>query len=190
MGSYYLDIETTGTEPSTSKIVTIQYVELERGTGKQIGDIQILKEWELGEEEMLRQFIINSPVVNTYNFDFIPVGFNLSFEHKFLNFKSLQYKKLYPINIISRPNIDLQNITVLMNKGEFKDSGLDKFTNKPHSGHPVPEWYKTKQYEKIEEYIKEETVEFIKLYTWLHEELPILRSKLDMMLQDNDSKSY
>ena len=33
--NYYLDIETTGLDEVESKITTIQYVELERSTGKQ-----------------------------------------------------------------------------------------------------------------------------------------------------------
>ena len=55
MGNYYLDIETTGLDEVESKITTIQYVELERSTGKQIGEITILKEWELGEEGILKK---------------------------------------------------------------------------------------------------------------------------------------
>jgi hypothetical protein len=77
MGNYYLDIETTGLDEVENKITTIQYVELERGTGKQLGELTILKEWELGEEEMLRKFIEDSPITNNYSFDFVPVGYNL-----------------------------------------------------------------------------------------------------------------
>ena len=84
MGNYYLDIETTGLDEVENKITTIQYVELERGTGKQLGELTILKEWELGEEEMLRKFIEDSPITNNYSFNFVPVGYNLGFEHKFL----------------------------------------------------------------------------------------------------------
>ncbi|MHB8546333.1 MAG: ribonuclease H-like domain-containing protein [Nitrosotalea sp.] len=45
MGNFYLDIETTGVDPRNDKIITIQFVELERNTGKQIGEFRILKEW-------------------------------------------------------------------------------------------------------------------------------------------------
>ncbi len=55
MGNYYLDIETTGLDEVESKITTLQYVELERSTGKQMGEITILKEWELGEEGILKK---------------------------------------------------------------------------------------------------------------------------------------
>ena len=143
MVTYYLDIETNGLDPYQDKIITIQYAELERGTGKQIGELNILKEWELGEEQMLRQFIENSPITNKYGFDFIPVGFNLGFEHEFLQARSSKYN-LFPISILTRPCIDLKHIAILMNKGEFRGSGLDKLTGKTHSGHPVIAWYDVK----------------------------------------------
>ena len=81
MGNYYLDIETTGLDEVEHKITTIQYVELERGTGKQLEELTILKEWELGEEGILKKFIEDSTIMNKYNFGFIPIGYNLSFEH-------------------------------------------------------------------------------------------------------------
>ena len=71
MGNYYLDIETTGLDEVQNKITTIQYVELERSTGKQIGEITILKEWELGEKEMLKKFSsFHSP--RSFRFRFEP----------------------------------------------------------------------------------------------------------------------
>lgn len=125
---------------------------------------------------MIQKFIVDSPIVNSYTFDFIPVGFNLSFEHKFLLEKSAKYNK-FPISVLSRPCIDLKTILVLMNKGEFRNSGLDKMTGKEHSGSPIPLWYQEKQFGKIEEYVIKETVEFGRLYQWLHTEMPELHSK-------------
>jgi len=174
MGNYYLDIETTGLKEFEDKITTIQYVELERDTGKQLGELTILKEWELGEEEMLRQFIEKTTITNKYQWDFIPVGFNLNFEHIFLQARSEKYK-LFPISILTRPCIDLHAIAIMMNKGEFSGSGLDKLTGKTHSGHPVIHWYDVKKYDEIINYIKNETTEFVKWYRWLHKEMPELR---------------
>ena len=174
MGNYYLDIETTGLDEVESKITTIQYVELERGTGRQLGELTILKEWELGEKEMLRKFIEDSPISSKYDFGFIPVGYNLGFEHKFLLEKSAKYD-LFPISILSRPGMDLHGIGILMNKGEFKGSGLDQLTGKTHSGHPVVHWYDVKKYDEIINYIKNETTEFVKWFMWLHKEMPELR---------------
>ena len=177
MGTYYLDIETNGLDEVQNKIITIQYAELERGMGKRLGDLTILKEWELGEKEMLKQFIEDSPIGSKHPFDFVAVGYNLGFEHKFFLEKSSQYDDLFPISILSRPFVDLRSIGILMNKGEFKNSGLDKLTGKSHSGSPLIEWYEAKNYQNIENYILQETDEFVKWYEWLHKEMPELRNK-------------
>ena len=182
MGNYYLDIETTGLDEVESKITTIQYVELERSTGKQIGEITILKEWELGEEGILKKFIEDSTISKNYAFDFIPVGYNLGFEHKFLLEKSAKYD-LFPISILSRPCMDLHSIGIMMNNGEFKGSGLDQLTGKTHSGHPVVHWYDVKKYDEIINYIKNETTEFVKWYMWLHKEMPELRKLWEIELK-------
>ena len=184
MPSYYLDIETTGIDQVRDKIITIQYQELERGTGKPIGDLHILKEWELGESEMLQKFIVDSSIVNSYPFDFIPVGMNLGFEHDFLLEKSTKYNK-FPISVFSKPFIDLKSVLILMNKGEFRNSGLDKMTGKEHSGSPIPLWYKEKQYDKIEEYVIKETYEFGRLYQWLHNAMPSLHGKFMDFIHDD-----
>jgi len=42
--NYYLDIETTGLDPLHAKIITIQYMELERNTAKPMSPLKILKE--------------------------------------------------------------------------------------------------------------------------------------------------
>lgn len=183
MATFYLDIETDGLDEVQNKIITIQYAELERGTGKQLGELTILKEWELGEKEMLRRFIEDSPIGSKYPFDFVSVGYNLGFEHKFLLEKSSRYDDLFPISILARPCIDLRAIGILMNKGEFKNSGLDKLTGKKHSGSPLIEWYNTQNYENIENYIQNETDEFVKWYQWLHKEMPELRTKWQQELE-------
>src|SRR3989344_2054508 len=83
MPNFYLDIETTGLDPRTSKIITIQYAKLDDFTSKQIDEIKILKEWESSEKEILRQFIIDSEITNSNPFSFVSFGFNLQFEHNF-----------------------------------------------------------------------------------------------------------
>lgn len=58
MEGYYFDIETYSQgefpDPKTDKIITIQFQKINLKTGKILGDLQILKEWEDGEEEMLK----------------------------------------------------------------------------------------------------------------------------------------
>ena len=65
----------------------------------------------------------------------------------------------------------------MMNKGEFRGSGLDQFTGKTHSGHPVVAWYYDGKYDEIINYIKNETTEFVKWYSWLLKEIPEVKKK-------------
>ena len=78
--NYYLDIETTGLDELHDKIITIQYMELERNTGNPIGPLKILKEWESDEKTILKKFV--EDFVPTNKWAFIPIGFGLQFEHK------------------------------------------------------------------------------------------------------------
>ena len=105
--NYYLDIETTGLNPFEHKIITIQYMELERNTAKPTGPLKILKEWESDEKTILTEFISNSGINDDYKFSFIPVGFNLQFEHSFFYGRCIA-NNIKPINILNRPFLDLK----------------------------------------------------------------------------------
>ena len=179
--NYYLDIETTGLDELNNKIITIQYVELERNTAKPIGPLKILKEWESDEKTILKRFIEDSGVGDKYPFAFIPVGFNLQFEHKFI-WQRCMSNGLQPIDVLDRPFLDLKTVGVIMNKGEFKGAGLDKLTNKPQSGKEIPRLYSEKNYGEIENYIKNETESFCEWLAKLYVKLPKLR---DELLQEN-----
>lgn len=172
MGQYYFDIETTGLNPQENKIVSIQIQELDRNTGEKIGELIILKEWESCEKEILEEFIIGSGILE-YSFNFIPVGYNLGFEHKFLMERTKIYN-LPTVDILDNPFLDLKSIGVLMNRGEFRGSGLDKITGKKSDGSLLPTWYKEKQFDKILEYVRLEAEEFIKLNSWLYKKMPEL----------------
>ncbi|MCW8966139.1 MAG: ribonuclease H-like domain-containing protein [Candidatus Pacearchaeota archaeon] len=176
MPSYYLDIETTGLNPKVDKIITIQYQQLDRTTGEAIGELIILKEWELGEREMLKKFIIDSKILDAYAFSFVAVGYNLTFEHNFLKERS-RFHDLPEIDIVSKPFIDLRAVGILMNNGEFKGSGLDKLTGKKRNGAGIPEWFLAKEYENIIGYIVNEAEEFVKFNVWLYANLPKLHEK-------------
>ena len=67
--NYYLDIETTGLNPFYHKIITIQYMELERNTGKPVGLLKILKEWESDEKTILKRFIEDFVPENDWAFE-------------------------------------------------------------------------------------------------------------------------
>jgi hypothetical protein len=169
--NYYLDIETTGLDKINNKIITIQYMELERNTAKPVGPLKILKEWESDEKTILTRFI--SDFVPENDWAFIPIGFNLQFEHKFLWQRCIS-NGLKPVDILDGPFLDLKTVGVIMNKGEFKGAALHNLTNKPHGGGNIPQLYAEKKYEEIESYIKRETEEFTTFCTRLYKELPQL----------------
>ena len=172
--NYYLDIETTGLDPLHDKIITIQYMELERNTAKPVGPLKILKEWECDEKTILKKFI--SDFIPENQWAFVPIGFNLEFEHKFFWQRCIS-NGLKPFDILHGPFLDLKTIAVIMNKGEFKGASLHNITNKPHGGGNIPRLYAEKKYAEIESYIKKETDEFSILCCKLYEELPRLLEK-------------
>ena len=176
MPTFYFDIETTGLMPDRDKIVTIQYQELDRKTAEPIGELVILKEWESSEQEILTDFIGSTRITDKYPFAFVPVGYNLYFEHKFLRERLAAYG-LPLVHILDKPHLDLHAVGVLMNGGEFAGSGLDKITKKPFSGKGIPIWYKEKEYWRIVDYIKAETEAFLEWAQWLYREMPKLREE-------------
>ena len=189
MPTYYVDMETTGLDEFNSKIITIQYAELERKLGKNengeevwinsaqmIGPLKILKEWESDEKTIIKKFLEESGILDSYTFSFVPLGYNLQFEQKFL-WQRAMVNGLKPINLLSKPFIDLHTVGILMNRGEFRGSGMDKITNKPHGGKVVVDWYNGGNYKNIEDYIKNETESFLQLYGWLLNKMPFLRDE-------------
>ena len=121
--NYYLDIETTGLDPLHAKIITIQYMELERNTAKPTSPLKILKEWESDEKTILKKFISDSGIADGYKFSFIPIGCNLQFEHSFFWQRCIS-NGLKPIDVLGRPFLDLKTVAVIMNRGEFKEPVL------------------------------------------------------------------
>lgn len=179
MPTYYLDIETTGLDPRKDKIITIQFAELDRNSAEQIGVLKILKEWELGEKKLLEEFVLKSSLDDPYDFKFVPLGYNLGFDHKFF-LERCKVNGLEPINILNKPFIDLKPLGIIMNKGEFKGSGLDKLTGKLHDGSIVPTLYAEKKYQEIEDYIRTEAREFLKFCEWVYKELPSVLEKFKL----------
>jgi len=174
MAKYYFDIETYSPgekiDTSKDKIISIQFQELDDATGEAKAPLHIYKEWEVGEEALVRKFF---PKFRAWKF--IPVGTNLAFERMFLKEK---FEKYLGRDVTHKyldyymPSIDIQPLLVIMNKGQFKGSGLHYFSDKEHSGEKIKEWYEAKDFEAIEDYIKLEARAFIKLYAKLQRELP------------------
>ena len=148
-------------------------MELERNTAKPVGQLKILKEWESDEKTILTKFIEESGINDSYKFTFIPVGFNLQFEHSFF-WQRCMSNGLKPIGILDRPFLDLKTVGVIMNRGEFKGASLHKLTNKPHGGGNIPQLYAEKKYTEIENYVKKEAEEFSNFCVKLYTEMPQL----------------
>jgi DNA polymerase III alpha subunit (gram-positive type) len=157
---FYFDTETTGLNPQEDKIVTLQYQQIDK-QGNPIGSLVILKEWELGEERLIRTFMsVFTP------WDFIPVGMNLNFDFNFLINKIKKYtgKELTGFQLSNFPHIDIKSTLVLMNDGKFKGASLTNFTSKSESGIVIPKYYADKDYDKIINYVEDEAAAFVDFY--------------------------
>lgn len=156
---FYVDCETTGLDCEKEEIVTFQYQEFNL-EGNRIGELKILNIWELGEKELITQIynLINPSNVWT----FIPILINHTFDYRFFFAKFRKYDLKIGEELTylhNHPILDLKPFLIISNNLDFKQYGL----NKPNSGKVVPEYYKNKEYNKIIDYIKEETEEFFRI---------------------------
>ena len=160
------------------KIITIQWQRLNGFTGEPIGELQILKEWESSEKEILKEFLPNLTCENP--FDFIIVGKNLLFDFTFLSNKLEKYG-LGELNLrcwYERVSLDLKHILVMINKGNFR--GYDKVLDKTGdlARVKVYQLYKQRKYPEIIKYIEDETKVFLEGYQILKREMPSLAELL------------
>ena len=168
MARYYLDIETYSQgfkpNPLRDEIITIQYQQIDP-FGEPVGDLTVLKAWESSEEQIVKQFYSRF-MKNRRTWDFVPVGFNLNFEFDFFRFKFAKYigTRMGESDFYSMPYIDVKHLAVMLNSGEFRGAALHKFSSKPCSGNVIKDYYESRNFRAIEEYIKIETDAFIGLY--------------------------
>jgi hypothetical protein len=188
---YYFDIETVplvrftedeqaSFDPSKSKIITIQYQELDSKTGNPISDLTILKEWQSSSSEEAIVTKFKEVFIDNGIWSFIPVGNNLLFEYRFLKYKLKQYCNLDRLYLGHRPMIDLKHILIILNGGRFR--GCAELVGKSHRARNMPQWYASKNYDIIEEYIIEEAKNFAAVYSILKKEVPKLRYQIACML--------
>jgi hypothetical protein len=158
MTHYYLDIETTGLDENNDEIITIQYQKVSVTTGEPIGSLVILKAWEYGEENIVKE-IAALMLEDLWNF--VPMGNNLPFEFKFISSKIRKYlgTKIDVEYFISRPHIDVKSIMILANGGRFK--GCHLVLGKKGSGASIPTWHQEKRFDLIEDYIRDEAQCFL-----------------------------
>lgn len=159
-------------DPRTGKIISIQFQQLDSRSGMPLSDLTILKEWESSERDIVSAF--SKLFVTDNHFGFIPVGFNLPFEFRFLCHKFAEFgNPVDPFQLVhDRPWLDLKPIFVILNEGNFRGCGLDKFSNKKNEGHLVGPRYRDKEYYELEAYIRQEADEFVRAYQILKSQLP------------------
>jgi hypothetical protein len=145
-------------------------------TGLPIQDLQILKEWVPGssEKSIVEQF--KKLFIDHGIWQFVPVGNNLAFECRFMKYKFKQYCGLEGLKLGQRPMIDLKHILVIANNGSFK--GYQRFLGKSGQAANMAQWYYDKNWSAIEHYIKQETHDFVSVYSILKHSI---RSTLDKM---------
>lgn len=171
MVEYYLNFETTGLDPNTDQIVTIQYQKLDP-----LGKLRILKSWETSEKDILKEFINIFYKDGKDNWNFIPVGYNLNFEFRFLRIRA---KRILDFDIDvywfdSKPKIDVRDTYIIGRQGEFRGTSLDSLVKKEKGDVEIPKLFSEKKYDQIEDYVIDETKRFVHLYLFLKHRLRAL----------------
>ena len=176
MANHYLDIETYGKKgesPYNYEIITIQYQKILQQTGKPIKgeSLTVLKSWETSEEEIIKTFLKQLKIEETWHF--IPVGCRLRYEFLVISKRAKKYGlNLNLEDFLIHPHVDIHPILLILNKGSFKGARLDVFTKKEKSGIDILDLYEKKKYAEIIKYIELETEEFLKLYQWFLRTFP------------------
>lgn len=172
METHYLDIETTGLDPYRDQILTIQSHRIV--DGRPVGDTVVLKAWESSEADIVRTFL-EETAFWTESWRFVPVGFNLPYELKWLFVKGKEHgvlRRFTRFEALDKPRIDLKDVAVLLNGGRLKGARLENFSPKMGSGDLVVKAIQAGDHASIEAYIRQETHAFLELYTALLEEMP------------------
>lgn len=195
MPRYYLDIETVPlewdpdnsndksiiTDPTKNKIITIQYQKIDFSKWNPVGELQILKEWESSEEEIVTEFSkIFLPFDEVHNdrdvWKFVPVGNNLNFEWQHLTPKFKKYCG-FKFDALNKPKVDLKDTLILMNGGNFL--GYAKILGKRNEAWNMARWYYNKEYNSILDYITRETEAFHDVHQIVGRHLPTLKKIIE-----------
>ena len=166
MTDFYFDIETYSPsniiDPENDKIITIQFQHLDTKTGKPLGELMMLKEWESSEEDIVEKFF---PFFQKW--EFIPIGMNLPFDKEFLRvkFKRYLFIDIPPRNLFwDFPSVDIKPLLILLNEGKFSGASLNTLGNKKNNGACIKDWYERKDYDAIVSYVRQEAEAFITFY--------------------------
>ncbi len=185
MTEYYFDIETSDRDPKWSQVIAVAYQPI--ALNDPGGDLVMLKAWEIGEEGVLRE-ALRLGVFDAdpgRAFDFVPVGVNLLFDLTFLMDRMRLTRVMkwrareVPRFLRDKPSKDLKAALVMMNAGDFKGCGLDRFTaKKKTAGHVIPGLWARRDYRAIERYIRDEAAGFFEVYGRVARALDTLGSEL------------
>lgn len=165
MNLFYFDIETTGLTPENSELLTIQFQEINQ-EGYSIAPLIIHKSWETSEKDIVEK-IYHTLFSGKDKWKFIPVGFNLIFDFTFLFGKFKKYNLPIPNlsdYLYEKPIWDMKYMVVMLNNMNFIGAKLNNFCNKAGDGRDVLEYHKNNEFDKIEEYIQQETKSFLELF--------------------------
>ncbi len=175
MPAYYFDMEGykigEKADPAVDKLITIQYQKMDLTTGEPLGELEILREWESSEKEVITSFYNEFLKPGIPFTTFIPVGMGLDYEFEMITAKLKKYN-LPPISsydlYFRRPRFDLKPIIILLNDGRFNGAKLENFIPAKSDGGLVKGWYEKKEYKKIERSIRDEAEGFLKLLQYLN----------------------
>lgn len=172
MDFHYLDIETTGLDPHRDEVLSIQTHRII--DGHPAGEMVVHKAWESDELDIVRRFLEETQFF-AEPWNFIPIGFNLNYELKWLYVKGKAagaIPRFTRFETLDKPRIDIKDLAVLMNGGRFKGAKLENFSAKMGSGDIVVKAIQERDYATIEHYIQQETEAFLALYEKLYTQMP------------------
>jgi len=186
---HYFDIETTHYDENKGKIITIQFQPLyytpdgnpyipQENSSWEPSKLTILKEWDSDEKTILKEMYDKFLITTEKRNEFEPIGNNLTFEGKFLKKRMLHHGIIddqTPLKFGHLEGFDIRPVALLINSG-FRNTA--QFFGKVGVGKNVPVWYNNNEYDKIIDYVVDETKSFIKTFDFLMLELPKLRDKL------------
>jgi hypothetical protein len=201
MALYYLDIETYGEEDKINfekdKIISIRFQEIKKdkinveGITKlelnPIGKMTILNSWESSEEDILKEFskshFFDYEKNSKIHWLFIPIGTNLNFDFRMLFYAFKRHN--IDVNwdniesfISEKPRIDISSILVLINGLSFQGSSLSNLGKKKLDGKAVLDFYRNKEYKKIEDYMRMEDECFFDAFKKIYKNLRSLNGSL------------
>jgi len=173
--TYGYDIETTGVNPFKDKIITIQF--------RRSGRNYVYKIWEYGddEREMILSFLDTwkrIPRAKRMGGDLF-VTYNFKFDGPFLLTRCLltgideeeEWREYLWENIIHGPSfIDLYQLLgdELISFAEWR--GLLVGSVSRYRGRDIPIFYRSRQYDRIEEYVEDELITLERIYQAIQEE--------------------